>query len=189
MTKIVPSSVRAWAEYSSAYNDKYRSTKDKKYLIGAITVAEESLNHINSPIMVGNMVIYKKVLGTARERDWQRFYQSLHGKSSQSEKQSMVNFLFDNYLRGTDVDEQDLIKSMEIIEKQGYGVDYLDVANKVYISKRSDRAIIFFKKFVETTPANDPNVQKLLAGLAMGEHAEWVKELEQVKERKTGKNE
>ena len=185
MTKKVPSSVRAWAEYSSAYNDKYRSTKDKKYLIGAIAVAEESLNHINSPIMVGNMVIYKTVLGTAQEQDWQRFYQSLKGNSSQSQKNSMVNFLFDNYLRGTDVDEQDLIKSMEIIEKQGYVVDYLDVANKVYISKRSDRAIIFFKKFVEVSSNDDPSVQKLLQGLAGSSHKEWVEELQQAQKLKS----
>jgi len=189
MTKLVPSSTRAWAEYSSAYFDKYNISKDQKDLIGAIKVAEESRQHIDSPIMVANMITYKAILGTLRDRDWQIFYQSLQGQASQSQKQSAVGLLLNNFLRGYDINEHKLIHAMEVIEKQGYAAGYLEVANTVFKSKQSDRAIAFFKKFVETTPANDPNVQKLLAGLAMGEHAEWVKELEQVKERKTGKNE
>jgi hypothetical protein len=102
----------------------------------------------------------------------------LQGNSSQSQKQSMVSFLFDNYLRGADVDEQGLIKSMETIEKQGYDVDYLDVANKVYISKRQDRAIVFFRKFVEVTAKDDPRVPKLLQDLAAAGHMDWVEQLQ-----------
>ena len=150
----------------------------EQYLIGAIAVGEESLKHIHSPIMVGNMVMYKTILGTTQEQDWQLFYQRLQGNSSQSQKQSMVNFLFDNYLRGADVDEQRLIKSMEVIEKQGYDVDYLDVANKVYNSKRQDRAIVFFRKFVEVTAKDDPRVPKLLQDLAAAGHMDWVEQLQ-----------
>jgi hypothetical protein len=180
MAKLSPGSARAWSEYSSAYYDRYLITKDPKYLIGGISVIEESLKHINSPVLVGNMMMYKTTLGILQEQDWQRFYQSLQGDSSFLQKQSAVAFLFDNFLRGSNLDEHKLIKAIEIIATQGYVTDYLDEANTVYDTKRRDKAIVFFKKFVEVSSKDDPRVQELLKALAAGGYTEWVDELRKV---------
>lgn len=185
MAKLSPSSTRAWAEYSSAYYDRYHMTKNPKYLIGGVSVIEESFKHINSPVLVGNMMMYKMTLGTLREQDWQRFYQSLQGDSSLLQKQSAVAFLFGNFLRGSKLDERKLIKAIEIIETQGYVTDYFEEANEVYNSERRDLAIVFYKKFVEVSPQDDPKVQQLLDGLAAGGLTEWADELRKVKEQKS----
>jgi hypothetical protein len=126
------------------------------------------------------MMMYKTTLGILQEQDWQRFYQSLQGDSSFLQKQSAVAFLFDNFLRGSNLDEHKLIKAIEIIATQGYVTDYLDEANTVYDTKRRDKAIVFFKKFVEVSSKDDPRVQELLKALTDGGYTEWVDELRKV---------
>lgn len=176
-TKAAPNSVRAWAEYSSNYNDLYKATNDKKYLVEAVGVSEESLQHVNSSIMVANMLLYKTILNTVSETDWQLYYDVLKKDDEQLQRQSSVSFLFDNYLRGYDIDEERLIEAIETIESQGYVVNYLEVANTVFNTKRKDRAVIFYKKFVETTDSNDPEVKKLYDYLNENNHTEWVSQL------------
>jgi hypothetical protein len=73
-----------------------------------------------------------------------------------------------------------LIKAIEIISTQGYVTDYLDEANTVYDTKRRDKAIVFFKKFVEVSSKDDPRVQELLKALTDGGYTEWVDELRKV---------
>ncbi|HQZ59681.1 MAG TPA: hypothetical protein PLQ39_08335 [Acinetobacter sp.] len=183
ITKLAPNSTRAWAEYSSAYYDRYYISKDPKYLYGGISVIEESLKHVNSPILVANMMMYKTTLGILQEQDWQAFFQSLQGNSSRLQKQSAVAFLFDNFLRGAALDEHKLIKAIEFIETQGYVTDYLEEANTVYNSERRDSAIIFYKKFVEVSPKDDPKVQRVVDGLAAGGYAEWANELRKIQKQ------
>ena len=187
MTKLVPTSTRAWNQYSAVYFTRYNATKNPEYLVQAIQIMEDALKHIPSPLFVSNMIIYKAILGTLQEQDWQRFYQSLESATNNREKVQSVDFLLDDFVRGFDIDEDRLIVALEILEKKGninYG-KYLSVANMVYQSKRRDRAIVFFKKFVEVSPVDDPEVQALLDGLAAGGYTDWVNELQQVQEQKS----
>lgn len=189
LTKLSPDSIRAWTQYSSFYFDNYNSTKNPQNLVKAIQVTEKALNYVDSPLLTANILIYKSILGTTQVGDWQRYYDSLHRASDNRIKIQSLDILLDNFIKGFDIDENGLIYSMEILEKQRNinALGCLEVANKVYNSKRRDKAIIFFKKVVEVSAFNDPLVQNLLDGLAAGGYTEWVSELQKVRETKSKK--
>lgn len=180
LTTAAPHSVRAWAEYSSIYNDLYKETKDKSYLVGGVKVSQDSLKYVKSSIMIGNMLMFKTILGTVHDQDWDLYYKILHEDNNQLQKQSSISFLFDNYLRGYDIDELKLIGAIEVIESQGYESDYLEIANTVFNTKRKDRAIIFYKKFIEVAEVNDPEIDKLFNSLNSAGYEHWVVELKEI---------
>ncbi|WP_347456169.1 hypothetical protein ABEF89_01785 [Acinetobacter thermotolerans] len=180
LTTAAPDSVRAWAEYSSIYNDLYKETKNKNYLVDGVKVSEESLKHVKSSIMVGNMLMYKTILGTINENDWKLYYAILKQDSNQLHRQSSVSFLFDNYLRGYDIKEEKLIGAIESIESQGYDAGYLEVANTVFNTKRRERAILFYKKYIEVAEVNDPGIDKLFNSLNSDGYEHWVVELKEI---------
>lgn len=189
MTKLVPTSTRAWNQYAAVYYGRYNATKNPEDLVQAIQVMDDAYQNVPSPLFISNIIIYKAILGTVQEQDWQHFYQSLRGATDDREKHQAVDFLLDDYLRGFDIDENRLIAAFEIFEKQRdmSSVDYLKVANRVFNSKRREQAIVFFKKFVEVSPVHDPMVRELMEGLAAGGYADWVDELNRVREQKTKK--
>lgn len=189
LTKLSPVSVRAWTQYAAAYFDRYNFTKNPQYLTQAISVTEQALQHVSSPSLTANIIIYKSILGTTETRDWQRYQDSLRATSDKRVNKQSLDALLDNFIKGFNVDENRLLESMEIIEKkENMGASwYFDAANKVYNSKRHDHAIVFFRKFVEVSPANDPMIQDLIDGLAVGGYTDWVAELVRVRQQKTEK--
>jgi tetratricopeptide (TPR) repeat protein len=189
MTKLVPSSERAWNQYAIVYYSRYNITKKPEDLLQAIRIMEDALKHIPSPLFISNIIIYKATLGTLQDQDWKRFYPVLEHSTVHLEQQQAVGFLQDAYIRGFNIDENKLIASYEVIEKQNYmaSADYLAIANRVYNSKRRDQAIIFFRKYVEVAPLNDPMVKELLESLADGGHSEWVQQLQDVRANKSKK--
>ncbi|MCY6412419.1 hypothetical protein QTA56_09785 [Acinetobacter sp. VNH17] len=190
MTKLVPTSTRAWNQYAAFYFSRYNVGKDPNDLIHAIEVMEQAFKNIPSPLFVSNIIIYKSILGNVQEQDWQNYYQSLDNANNNKEKKQSFDLLLADFLKGFDIDENKLIRSMEVIERKGIigRGDYFIVANKVYNSKRRDRAIVFFKKAVEVSSNNDPMIQDLIDGLADGGHMKWVDELQKVRKQKTEKN-
>ena len=186
MTKLVPASTRAWNQYAAVYFGRYHETKDPENLVQAIRVMEEALKQIPSPLFESNIIIYKAILGTLKEQDWQRYYQSLERIGSNREKVQSFDYLLDDYIRGFDIEESRLIESLEVLEKQGCidNSKYMQVANVVFNSRQRDNAIVFFKKFVEKSPSNEAGVQQLLDAMAAGGRDEWVKELVEVKTKK-----
>jgi hypothetical protein len=189
MTKLVPSSERAWNQYAIVYYSRYNITKNPEDLVKAIRIMEDALKHVHSPLFISNIIIYKATLGTLQEQDWQRFYPVLKHSTVHLEQQQAVGFLQDAFIRGFDIDGNKLLKSYEIIEKQGdmTPVEYLDIANRVYNSKHRDQAIIFFRKFVDVSAPDDLMVKELLEGLAAGGHTEWVQQLQDVRLNKNKK--
>lgn len=185
MTKLVPASTRAWNQYATVYFGRYNLTKNPEHLVRAVAVMEDALKYISSPLFVSNIIIYKSILGTSQEQDWQRYYQSLNGVANDRDKYQSFYYLLDNYLRGYAIDEEKLLESIEILKKQGVvdSKEYLEVANKVYSSKRRDKAIVFFRVFVEKSPADEPMVQELIEALVAGGRTEWANELKKVRQR------
>lgn len=185
MTKLSPTSIRAWNQYAAAYFDSYNLNKNPRDLLQAVQVTEEALKYIDSPSLTANILIYKSILGTVQVTDWQNYYHSLSSTSDVRVKKQSLDMLLDNFVKGFNIDVNGLVYSMKIIEKQGYfsEIEYLKAANKVYNSKRRDRSIIFFKKAAELSSPDDLRIQNLIDGLSAGGHTDWVDELQKIRNR------
>ncbi|WHP04857.1 hypothetical protein QLH32_12465 [Acinetobacter corruptisaponis] len=190
LTKLSPASVRAWTQYAAAYFDRYNFTKNPQYLTSAISVTEQALQHVSSPSLTANIIIYKSILGTTETRDWQRYQDSLRATSDKRVNKQSLDALLDNFMKGYDIDENRLLESMDVIEKKENVDDlwYFEAANKVYNSKRRDHAIVFFRKFVDVSTVDEPTVKALLDGLTAGGYKEWVNELQEIRKHKSEKN-
>lgn len=185
LTKLSPHSIRAWNQYAATYFDDYNLTKNPDSLKKAISISENAFQSIESPSLAANILIYKSIFGNVTNADWERYYQSLRNSKDISLNKKTLNILVDNYVKGFEIDVNQLISAMEIVEKQG-GMniqDYFMFANQVYNSKQRSYTIIFFKKIVGSSPANDPQVSNLLNDLKSGGYTEWVQALKQVQKK------
>lgn len=186
LTRLSPNSIRAWNQYAATYFDDYNITKNPDSLKKAISISEDAFQSIDSPSLAANILIYKSILGHVTNADWERYCQSLRSSKDIRLNKQTLNILVDNYVKGFEIDVNKLISAMEIVEKQG-GMsiqDYFMFANQVYNSKQRSHTIIFFKKIVGSSPANDPQVSNLLNDLESGGYTEWVQALKQVQKKR-----
>ncbi|MDA3439431.1 hypothetical protein MJ046_03640 [Acinetobacter bereziniae] len=187
MTKLAPTSVRAWNQYASIYFRRYNKTKDAKELIQAINVTENATKHINSPSLMGNIIIYKSILGTTSQTDWQRYYLTLRTTPNGWAKKESIFLLLENAEKGFKIDQGGLVKSLEIYKDQSDLAprEYFRAGVYIYTTKYPEKALPFFKKVVELYPKNDPEVLRLIGDLTIAGRMNWVDELQQIRQQKS----
>lgn len=184
MVELQPSSTRAWTQLGGAYFDLYKRTEDNKYLSQAIDVNAKGLEHIASPSLAGNLVIYKSLLGTVSDKDWQQFLDILRDAPQSWQNKFVAWVMMKNANRGFAIDQERIVEVLHILSKKdGLAArEYMEVGVFIYKTNQQNKALPFFEEAIKGYPENDPVVQRLLADLSDAGHADWVDTLQKARE-------
>lgn len=184
LVELQPSSTRAWTQLGGAYFDLYKRTKDNTYLSQAIEVNAKGLEHVASPSLAGNLVVYKSLLGTIEDKDWQRFLVILRDAPPGWQNKLVVWIMMQNATRGFAIDQERIAEAFHIytIKNRMAAHEYMEVGVFIYKSGQPEKALPFFKEAIKFYPENDPAMQRLLKDLADAGHADWVEILRKARE-------
>lgn len=180
VVELLPGSTRAWTQLSGAHFDLYKATKDNVHLVKAIETNEQALRHVVSPSLASNLVIYKSLLGTVTDADWQRFFDILRSAPPSWQNRFVIWTMMNNADRGFDVDKARVVEAIEIVH-QRFGfrpTEYLRVAIFVFKSPQQDKALPYFVRFAELAPPGDATVARIASELAAAGREDWAKQLE-----------
>lgn len=184
MVDLQPSSTRAWTQLGGAYFDLYKRTEDNKYLSQAIDVNAKGLEHIASPSLAGNLVIYKSLLGTVSDKDWQRFLDILRDAPQSWQNKFVVWVMMKNADRGFAIDQERTTEALHILSQKTKmaASEYMQIGVFIYKSSQPNKALPFFEEAIKLYPENDPVMQRLLKDLANAGHTDWVETLHKARE-------
>lgn len=184
---LLPTSTRAWTQLGGAYFDRYKATQDEAYLIKAIETNEQGLQQVTSPSLASNLVIYKSLLGTVTEADWQRFFDILRSAPPNWQNRFVIWTMMNNIDRGFAIDKSKLIEAIEIVNKRfSFRTDeYLRIAVFIFKSPAKEKALPYFVRFAELATPGDPMVLKISKELAAVGHDDWARQLEAIAKAKS----
>lgn len=183
LVELQPSSTRAWTQLGGAYFDLYKRTKDNVYLSQAIEVNAKGLEHAASPSLAGNLVVYKSLLGTIEDKDWQRFLNILDNTSRGWQSKSVVWIMMNNAENGHPIDQSRVVETLQVFS-QGGGMsagEYMQAGVFAYKAGQQDKALPFFEEAIKLYPENTPAMQRLLKDLADAGHTDWVETLQKAR--------
>lgn len=184
MVELQPASTRAWTQLGGAYFDLYRRTADDKYLSKAIDVNTAGLEHIASPSLAGNLVIYKSLLGTVSDKDWQVFLDILNNAQPSWQTKFVVWVMMKNANHGFAIDKVRIVEALHILSKKNMMTahEYMEAGVFIYKTSQQREALTFFEKAMKLYPAPPPVMQRLLKDLVDAGHTDWVETLQKIHE-------
>ncbi|WP_198147359.1 hypothetical protein [Gilvimarinus polysaccharolyticus] len=182
LIRLLPDSARAWKELGRAHFDRYQTTQDDSHLQRAIDVYAAGLLQVEEPSLASNLVIYKSLLGTVEDADWQKFLDVLRNAPHGWQNKFVVWTLMNNVNRGFDVDAQRVIKAINImVDKASLSdLEFLRLAVFVYKNGRPEEANPFFIAFAESAPKGDANLHRIIGELLNEGHKELAAQLERI---------
>lgn len=180
VVELLPTSTRAWTQLGGAYFDLYKSTQDEAYLVKAVETNEQGLQQVTSPSLAANLVIYKSLLGTVAEADWQRFFDILRNAPPSWQNRFVIWVMMNNADRGFAMDHSKLLEAIEIVDKRfDFRPDeYLRIAIFVFKSPHQEKALPYFVRFAELATPGDPTVGSIAKELAAAGRKDWALQLE-----------
>jgi hypothetical protein len=187
VVELLPTSTRAWTQLGGAYFDRYKATQDEAYLVKAIETNEQGLQQVTSPSLASNLVIYRSLLGTVTEADWQRFFDILRNAPPNWQNRFVIWTMMNNVDRGFAIDKSKLIEAIEIANKRfSFRTDeYLRIAVFIFKSPAKEKALPYFVHFAELAAPGDPMVLKISKELAAVGHDDWARQLEAIAKAKS----
>lgn len=176
LVELLPTSTRAWTQLGGAYFDRYKRTLDNAYLVKAIETNERALENVTSPSLASNLVIYKSLLGTVSDADWQRFFDILRNAPPSWQNRFVIWVMMNNADRGFNIDKGQLMEGIKIVhERFGFRPEeYLRVAVFVFKSAEQETSLPYFLRFAELSTPGDPNVARIAKQLAAAGREDWA---------------
>ena len=183
MIELQPTSIRAWNQLGGAYFTLYNRTQDSRYLRQAIDVNTKGLKHIASTSLAGNLVIYKSLLGTVADEDWQNFLAILNDAPQSWQNKFVIWVMMKNATHGFAMDQEHLVEALQILstKEKMTAYEYMEIGVFIYKSGKQSQALPFFKEAMRLYPENAPAMQRLLKDLADAGHTDWVETLQKAR--------
>ena len=186
LTTLHPDSPRAWTQLGNEYFERYKASDDKKNLQLAIDANLRGLTQIDSPLLAGNLIIYKFLQGNLSDSDWSRFLEISQSAPKFMQNKFLIWVLMTNVDRGMDIDRERVVDALEVV---GNKIslnrnEQLTAAVFIYKSQKPERSLPFFENFVRQSRTDDPEVQRIMGELLEQGRADWVKSLEEVQSKR-----
>ncbi|MGD9759605.1 MAG: hypothetical protein AB7U71_19020 [Comamonas sp.] len=179
MVELLPHSTRAWAQLGGAYFDLYKEKEEDFYLVKAIEANEAGLQHVDSTTLTSNLLVYKSLLGTVTDDDWERFFVTLRNSPPGWHNRFAIRVLMNNVDRGFPVEKEKVAEAIKIVH-QRFGFpdnEYLRVAIFIYKSSRQEEALPYFVRFAELAPPGDATLARIAKELADAGREDWAQQL------------
>ncbi len=175
LVELLPTSTRAWTQLGGAHFDLYNATKDDTHLIRAIEANEAGLQQVAATPLASNLVIYKSLLGTVTDADWQRFLAVLRDVPLSWQDKYVVWTMMRNVDRGFAIDAKQVVEAIRILtDKTALSTsEYLRVAVFVYKFGQQNKALPYFILFAEKASPDDPNLQRIMGELNSAGLQDW----------------
>lgn len=186
LVKLLPESVRAWTQLAGAHFDRYNATKDEVHLMRAIEVNEAGLHKINSPSLASNLVIYKSLLGTIADDDWQRFLKVLQNAPPGWQNKQVLWTLMNNVDRGFDINAARVVDAIYVVRgKAGFDdLEYLRLAIFIYKNGEPDKAFPYFIRFAEQASPDSVVLDRIIGELDEAGYGKWAEQMRDILRRK-----
>lgn len=187
LVELLPGSPRAWTQLGGAHFDLYKETGDPVHLSRAVAANERGLERIRSVSMASNVIIYKSLLGTVTDSDWERFLEVLDEAPRGWQNKFAVWTLMNNVDRGFDIDPRRVIEAIEMLPAKAGLHDNEILRMAVFIYKNGDknRSLPYFIKFAERAKQDDPTLVRIINELEDAGHKEWVEVIRDAQIRKS----
>lgn len=177
--ELLPESTRAWTQLGGAHFDNYKETGDSAHLQRAVDVNAEGLKHVKAPPLASNLVIYKSLLGTISEEDWQVFWEVLREAPKSWQDKFVVWTMMSNVDKGFDIDSENVIASIKILAEKAHlsNKELLRMAVFVYKYGEPSQAYPLFLRYAKNATQSDENLERILGELEAAGHETWVQEM------------
>lgn len=185
--ELLPNSVRAWTQLGGAHFDLYKASGEELHLQNAIRVNTEGLEAINAPQFAANLVIYKALLGTVTDSDWQKFMDVLKEAPNSWQNKFVVWNFMTNVERGVDIEPARVVESIDILAgKTRLSHDqYLRMAVFVYkFGDDKNAALPYFLKFAKSVPLDDGSLKRIVQELSDAGHQDWVDQINYITKKR-----
>jgi hypothetical protein len=182
--RLTPTSPRAWGELDSAWFDLYIKTRDKENLQHAITVCNNSFKHLASVTMAGNLVLYKSLLDTVEQADWDRLYKYLRQTPPGRARNNVIATLMKNTDKDFIKDKAGVVSALKIYQE----IERPDFRKSVrlgvftYKAGMQQDSMVFFRVAAQNVRDNGPRFKSLLEALKKEGHGQWAEELRAIHE-------
>lgn len=190
LVELLPTSPRAWVQLGGAHFDRYNATGESEHLVHAIAANEAGLENIKSPSLASNLVIYKSLLGTVSDADWERFEEVLRDAPRGWQNKQVVWTLMNNVDRGFDVDPQRVAEVIEILPSKGglHSDEYLRLAVFVYKHGDQEKALPHFIGFAKHVQPDSPTLVRIISELEGEGHSQWAELMRDIQISKTARS-
>lgn len=182
--RLAPHSERAWTVLCGAYVDRSGFKAGNPWLDQAITTCEQGAAATGSATLLSNVVIYKTIRGDVSQVDWERLLARLPQVTMNAQNRNIARVMLNNAELGKPLDEDGMVGMLEIISARAQFTsnDYLRMAAYVHNNTRHpEKAFPFLRRAVESAPADDPGIAKMLTQMNELGYTDWVEQLERVR--------
>lgn len=175
LVELLPGSTRAWTQLGGAHFDLYKATGEKVHLENAVDANEAGLQQVQASPLASNLVIYKTLLGTVEDDDWQRFFTVLREVPPSWQDKFVVWTMMNNVDRGFAIEAGKVVQAIAIlVHKVPLSAnECLRVAVFVYKHGQQDEALPYFIRFAQRSSSSSASFQRMLGELEDAGLAEW----------------
>jgi len=177
---IAPNSERAWLALGETYAGLGGQRAESPYMQKAIDACQAGMKHIDSPLLLSNIVTYKSIQGSVTPADWRRFHQRLKTAPMTLQNRNVVWGLIRNAQRGIPMDERGVLDTLEIVSgRTAFSTqENLQLASYAFSDTHSpDEALPYLERAVQHAGPDDPLVAETLSQLESAGHGDWVQRL------------
>lgn len=175
-----PHSARAWMTLGGIYYERSGGKAGSPWLDKAIEINQQGARETASAPMLSNIVIFKTIRGDATSSDWTQFLDRLQKVPMNAQNKSIAFIALDNVDRGIPLDENGVIKTLEIISLRATLApeEYLRIAAYMHNeTQQPSKALPYLRRAVEHSPPDDPAIAQLLLQLKEAGREDWANEL------------
>lgn len=116
--EFAPNSSRAWLILCTTYFDMSSQEKDSIYLDKAIDICSEGAKRTLSASLFSNVVIFKTIKGDVDQNDWNNLLDRLQQAPMTAQNQGIIWVTLNNLDRKIPLDENGVLRTIEIISEQ-----------------------------------------------------------------------
>jgi len=178
--EIAPDSERAWLALGETYASLGGQRAESPYMQKAIDACQAGMKHIDSPLLLSNIVTYKSIQGSVTPADWHHFHERLRKAPMTLQNRNVVWGLILNAQRGVRMDERGVLDTLEIVSSRtAFSTqENLQLASYAFSDTHfPNEALPYLERAIEHAEPDDPLVAKTLSQLESAGHGDWVQRL------------
>lgn len=184
-TELAPRSARAWNLLSQTYFGMGGGYAPRNPYLDQATAAAakgaaEAPYSTSNPT---NLMIFKALQGTSTQADWSRYLACLEDVVMGFENQQSLRTLMNNYSHGVALDEDGVLKAIDIIARRAELHESELATIGVFIlekTRQPDRAYPYFARAVQASSPDTRTTREIIARLEAQGRLEWADSLEEL---------
>lgn len=185
--QLAPGSERAWLMLAGIYADQSGYEAGSPWLDRAIDTNALGARLTGSAVMLSNVVIYKTIRGDVSRGDWESLLARYPQVPMSVQNKSIVFSILENAQNGMKLDEEEVVKVMEVAADRGgfNSNQYLQMAAYIHNkSQHPEKALPFLRNAILVSPPDNPEISDTFQQLSDAGRDDWVRQLQQIEESK-----